>query len=307
MRNMIIGVFLGVGLVWVAWTYLRSDMNSECYDAGQRGDYERQVEACTAFIDRASMVGLDAAVLYNNRGSAYLALGQYEEALADLTAAIEDEPEMVNALLNRAATYAQMERYERGIEDIDRALALVPNSVTAYVGRSRLLRELGRMEEALADLDRALKLAPANFTALHDRAELRDHLGDNVAAIEDCNAVLALSPEDAKCHYRLAWLHYRLDGAEQALVHATAARELVPQSSYVHDIYARVAVRLGQLDDALAAFDDALGQEDSDYVLRLEQALLDNGYNPGQVDGEPARETLQAISACLGDGCGLFN
>ena len=81
MRKVLIGVVFGEGIVWSVWVYINSELvTDECYQAGVRGEYEAQVEACTDFIDTASIVGLDAAKLYSNRGKAYAELGDDYEA-----------------------------------------------------------------------------------------------------------------------------------------------------------------------------------------------------------------------------------
>ena len=54
------------------------------------------------------------------RGNAYLLLGRYDEAVADLTRALELDPASAFALRGRGNAYLLLDRYDEAVADFDR-------------------------------------------------------------------------------------------------------------------------------------------------------------------------------------------
>ena len=59
-------------------------------------------------------------------------MGEYEQALADYTQALELDPEYAMAYNNRGLTYGKIGKYEQALADFNRALELEPEYATAY-------------------------------------------------------------------------------------------------------------------------------------------------------------------------------
>jgi tetratricopeptide (TPR) repeat protein len=57
------------------------------------------------------------AEAYNNRGNAYLTLGDYDTAIADYTAAVQLYPEYAEAYGNRGVAYYAIGQYDAAIAD----------------------------------------------------------------------------------------------------------------------------------------------------------------------------------------------
>jgi tetratricopeptide (TPR) repeat protein len=85
--------------------------------------------------------------------------GRYEEALSELTRAIELDPKNASAFGARGALYADMHRNEEALDDLDRAIELDPEYGMCFAVRGPIYQEMGRYEEALADCNRAMELA----------------------------------------------------------------------------------------------------------------------------------------------------
>ena len=60
--------------------------------------------------------------IYNGLGSCYLALKDFERALANMDKAIEKDPENVEFLMNRAQCYFEMGKPKLSIEDLEQAV-----------------------------------------------------------------------------------------------------------------------------------------------------------------------------------------
>jgi tetratricopeptide (TPR) repeat protein len=86
--------------------------------------------------------------------------GRFEEAVADLTRAIELVPQHAGAFRNRGETYRQQGYIEESLADFARAIELDPKNAWILASRGETYRQQGRFEEALADLTRAIELDP---------------------------------------------------------------------------------------------------------------------------------------------------
>jgi 4-amino-4-deoxy-L-arabinose transferase-like glycosyltransferase len=64
---------------------------------------------------------------YNNRGNAYLAMGQYDAAIKDYDKSIELKPRYANTYDNRAKAYRAEGRFDEAIRDYDKAIKLKPD------------------------------------------------------------------------------------------------------------------------------------------------------------------------------------
>ena len=125
------------------------------YWAAEEARQLSAIEEYTRKIEAQSYIW----VHYHSRARVYMEMERYEEAVADLTRAIEIEDEDAPGYLYgaRGAAYLGMERYEDAIEDLDEAIARDSDEWTSYYGdRGTAKLGLKRYEEAIADLTRAL-------------------------------------------------------------------------------------------------------------------------------------------------------
>jgi tetratricopeptide (TPR) repeat protein len=61
---------------------------------------------------------------YNNRGVAYVLIGQYDQAISDYTKAIEINPEFARAYNNRGVAYYFKGKYKKAWVDVSKAQSL---------------------------------------------------------------------------------------------------------------------------------------------------------------------------------------
>jgi tetratricopeptide (TPR) repeat protein len=141
---------------------------------------------------------------YELRALGHLGLGNPEQAIADLTLAIEANPDNANLYRNRAFVYAS--RFD------DRETALVDYMTAAEINPTArnlndvawTLYRLGRYSEGLPYVERALEQEPDYGSALDTRGWLYLNLGNLDAAREDF--IAAINQQTDYAYYGLAEL-----------------------------------------------------------------------------------------------------
>src|SRR2546430_3450082 len=93
-----------------------------------RGDFGQAI----ANYSRAIELRPEFAEAYNNRAYAYMTIQDYADAIPDLNAAIRIRPDYVNALMNRGDIYNFYHEidYARAITDYDHVLAVDPEAAS---------------------------------------------------------------------------------------------------------------------------------------------------------------------------------
>lgn len=108
---------------------------------------------------------------YFESGRTKLLAGEVEDAIADLTAAIDAGNPTVEMYVLRGEAYMQTANYSGALDDFDAALEMNPTSSVAYYDRALLNTRLENYEAALADINNALA---ARATTDEDILQLRD-------------------------------------------------------------------------------------------------------------------------------------
>jgi tetratricopeptide (TPR) repeat protein len=109
----------------------------------------------------------------------YSAINEKEKALADYTAAIELNPNMVEALYSRGIVYSDLDdKEEKSLADFSRAHEISPNDAGVLAYRGIVYYQMGNNEKALADFNAALALDPQNKNALTGLKLMKEGKGD---------------------------------------------------------------------------------------------------------------------------------
>jgi tetratricopeptide (TPR) repeat protein len=110
------------------------------------GDFDQAIAACT----NAIQLDPNDANVYFFRGSAYLNKGDYDSAIADFTQAIQLNPNNSMIYCNRGVAYAGKGDFDRTAEDIDTVLRLDPDNaqVKQLIELAQLMRSSSFQQEA---------------------------------------------------------------------------------------------------------------------------------------------------------------
>ena len=151
-----------------------------------------------ALNDLTRSIQLDQAKEYPRtfafRAQAYLGLRRPREALVDLEAALELEPQEAQLWLFRAVAHGQLGDPRAALQDLNKALELDPQRADAWANRGAMRLAEGDLQGALADMSKAIELEPRAPQPYLNRAMVRIRLKDHEGALADVAACLERVP-----------------------------------------------------------------------------------------------------------------
>jgi tetratricopeptide (TPR) repeat protein len=127
---------------------------------------------------------------YSHRADAYRDKGQVKEALADYGRALAIDPKYSVAYLNRANLYAGKSEFDQAVADYTRVLQIESRNILAYYSRGNAYARQGRHEEAIADYDALLAINPLYPHAYVRKGLACENLGRHGEALAAYNAYL---------------------------------------------------------------------------------------------------------------------
>ncbi|HST50274.1 tetratricopeptide repeat protein [Jatrophihabitans sp.] len=214
---------------------------------------------------------LHRSVLIHNGGQVRAAAGQLEEAVADYSQAIAQDPNYAPYHFDRGSVLHRLGRDAEAIAEFEEAMRLSPPLPEAYYNRGDIRAEQGDLDGALADFGYALELNPAFLNAYINRAGILADLGEDEAARRDVLAGLALEPANPYLLSILGQLEAAAGNAPAAAEAFGAAVAADPGLQAGWAGRASVAFEQGDLDAALSDLQRALEIGDS-AVLRFNRA-----------------------------------
>lgn len=231
------------------------------------------------------------------RANVLRSAGRTEDALAEAVAVIAESPTDPYAHVVAGKIYGVYGRRVEAMAAFDRALANKPEDYI-YLNRADV-RAKDDLAGRRADVEAALRLSPTMPEALEAKAKLQQQAGDRVGAIRTWSAALASEPNDprlltgrgiahlqagnlaaaekdfaaARAHVgsgakaatllnNMCWAKATAGvGLQSALADCDAALTTAPDAAGFIDSRALVLLRLGRVDEAIAAYSRALAKQ----------------------------------------------
>jgi len=186
----------------------------------------------------------------------YAKFGHRTEAMEEFDKALRIKPEAY-IYLNRSNVREPTD-YAARQADLDAAFKADPQSIDVAEGRAELLMDKHDFAGAIALWTVRLKAEPANVTALLQRGIAYGKTGQNTLAAKDFAAARAHA-KIAQAFNTMCWEKATHDVAlPSALADCETALVMAPGDASYLDSRGFVLLRLGRLDDAVAAYDAAL-------------------------------------------------
>jgi S1-C subfamily serine protease len=140
------------------------------------------------------------AYRWQDRGEIYTRLGKYQQAIADITEAIRKDP-VARAFRfhTRAGAYRGLADFSHAISDFEEAIRLDPVARSfRFIDLGNALRDTGQYDRALAAQDTAFKLEQKNAWILLDRGRTKARMGRFDDAKRDFDAAIALDASNVE-------------------------------------------------------------------------------------------------------------
>ncbi len=105
-------------------------------------------------------------IYYNNRGTAHMAEGEYDEAISCFGKALKVRRKFPEAYCNRGTAYSENGEYDLAIPDFNKAIELNPEFADAYYNRAVICCHKKQFDKAWEDVHKAQSLGhqiPTNF------------------------------------------------------------------------------------------------------------------------------------------------
>ena len=230
------------------------------------GNYQYAVDDYTRSLTMTG--GVDQDYLLKRRASAYFELGQYAEALSDLSQAINQTPDDLSALTSIAqAKVAACPDKNFGLGMIalaDHAIEFTKDSPIAYEKRGYLHEAMEHHAQASADFSKSLELAPNDPTLLNNLAWhyatcLNGNLRDAPKAMQLATKAVELKPLDGTAWNTLGVAHYRNNNWQDAIISLQKSMEVrLGGDSFDWFVLAMAYWQLDQKDEAHEWLDKAI-------------------------------------------------
>lgn len=269
-------------------------------------DPDLRIPACTQVLDHPG-TGANLAEIYNLRGAAKVRKGYLDDAIADFTSALNQNPKFADALKNRGITRQMQgnydaaiadfnqalrlndkspelynargtalfskEEYSRAISDFGKAISIDPKYVKAYINRGLAYHFTRQLDLAIADYGKVISLAPNEPLGYMNRASARMDKAGFKGAIADYNEAIRLDPKNAGAYTRRgeAW---RLQGDfAKSLADHNKSIELGP-SEEAYNNRALALKDQGKLEEAIADCDEAMLLNPKFYLAWANRGML---------------------------------
>lgn len=172
-----------------------ADDMKEC--VGSTPALER-IGACSRAIE-GGLSGKQLVDAHTARGVTYGQLGQLDNAISDLTTALDNEKSDANIFIARARALFNKRDFDKAMLDLVEAIRLDPkNSIPVnLMGKNHFM--LANYDIALKFFDEAIELDPNHYNAFVNRATTYYRTNKLSEAMKDVNAAyLMLPPGDSR-------------------------------------------------------------------------------------------------------------
>jgi tetratricopeptide (TPR) repeat protein len=177
------------------------------------------IQVCNNVIQFGHEASSRFAEAYVVRGRAFHAKGEYEQAIADYSEALKNEPGNVLAMQGRGDACFAKKDYDRAIADYSAAIWLTPNNFRLYQDRAQAYEMKAQYDRAIADYSEVIRMQPRLAATYIDRCHVRLISNRELPqALADCNEALRLVPSDIAARDYRGLAHLRLGHYDKAIV-----------------------------------------------------------------------------------------
>ena len=231
-------------------------------------DHRKVVPLDRAAIDRLSeLIRADPSNrnLYTGRAEVWRHLGEFQDAIADLSEVIRLNPS-AEAYCKRGHVWLADGKIDKALADCDEAIRLDPKFPLAYYSRGHVWGKTGQTDKALEDFNEVVRLDSKSAVAYTSRGYAWFEKGEFDKALADCDEAVRLDPKLALAYYYRGLVWAKTSQTDKALEDFNEALRLNRKFAPAYTDRGRAWSRSGDYDKAIADFNDAV-RLDPKYAL----------------------------------------
>lgn len=196
---------------------------------------------------------------YLSRGLAYSDMGYEQQAIIDLTKAINLNSSRIGYIYYmRGSLYKKSGDYQKAISDFSSVIDINPNSKYAYADRGYTFNTLGNYEKAIIDFSKVIEIDHQDAYAYNNRGSAYSWLGDHRMAIIDFTKSIEINPHDARVYNSRGIAYGALGNQEQAIKDFSKAIEFNPNYAETYFNRGLIYRKSGSREAAINDFNKAI-------------------------------------------------
>ncbi len=200
----------------------------------------------------------NAAQEHYARGYKNSQQGDLQNAIIEMTKAIEADPSYSEAYYARGYIHAQLRDFSAAAEDYARAIELDHRNGKAYYALASVYEEQGDLASAIEQYTKLIALDPKNASAYNSRGVVYSKQGDFVRAIADYDKAIEIDSAFVRPHYNRGLAASIQGKDDEALANYTRALEIDPRSADALNNRGLTYARKGDHQAAISDFSQAI-------------------------------------------------
>ena len=201
-------------------------------------------------IDRLIAADPSRVELYLRRATIHKSQHQLDQALADLSKAIEQAKDRADLWQARADAYVEQKQWDKAAADYSQVLERNPNDPDTWTNRGRAYAELGQWDKAAADFGKAVTRGRDDVNGFRDHALACLGAGDMAGYKAVCTRMAKRFGKDRATAQIVCWTCGLADGAladlKPLVIHAEQGSKDNPKSAAHLITLAALQYRIGQ-------------------------------------------------------------
>jgi len=223
----------------------------------ERDQYQEAIAEQTQALEQEP----DNIALYVRRATLYAHQGDMGLALADLSQALERSPQNADIFRQRGVAHVHEGHLDQAIGDFTEAIRLEPRHAETFANRALAYAKKNDHARAIADFNEALRIEPGNEMVLYNRAGAYLALGELQRSLEGYSEVIRANPRHRWAFGNRGKIYTQMGLPLKAIQDFTRVLQLQPGHVKALADRAQAYLALKQHDRAMADFNEAIRLE----------------------------------------------
>ena len=198
---------------------------------------------------------------YVNKANLYYEFKDYNNAIYNLTKAIELDSKKIDYYIERSKIYLKQGLYNRALTDYNKMIELEPNNVSYYKRRGDIYLKQGLYNRALTDCNKMIELEPNNVSYLKKIKSIYLILKDSNKALTNYNKMIELEPNNVSYYKKRGDIYLKLKDYNNALVNYNDVIKLEPNNISYYKKRGDIYLKLKDYSNALVNYNDVIKLE----------------------------------------------